>query len=120
MARRVIKLLGDPIQNEDDKAAEAITPGHLLAFDGSGDLIKHGTAGGGHNRVVALHREEMGKTIDDAYAIGDTVKVGAFQPGMRVNALVASGVTAAKGDYLESAGNGTLRVFTSGVRVGRA
>lgn len=119
MAKRLIKLLGEPIQNEDDKAAAAITPGMLVNHDGSGDLVPHATAGGYAQRWFALEREEMGKGIDTAYAIGDTVKVGAFAQGDRVLGLIASGVTVAKDDYLESNGDGCLRTGTTN-RVGRA
>lgn len=120
MAKRVIKLLGEPIQNEDSKAAEAITPGHLVDFDGSGNLIKHANAGGFVSKAFALERQELGKGIDDAYAIGDYVKVGVFPPGTRVNAIIASGQNISKGNYLESAGDGTLRILNSGERIGRA
>lgn len=114
---RVIKLLGEPIQNEDNVAAEAITPGHLVVLNGGGQLIKHATAGASTMPTFALEREEMGKTIDTAYAISDTVKVGAFGPGTRVNALIASGQNITKGAKLESAGNGTLRVLGSGTAI---
>lgn len=117
MGARVIKLLGEPIQNEDNAAAEAITPGHLVTLNGSGQVIKHATAGGNTERAFALEREEMGKTIDTAYAIGDTVKVGTFHPGTRVNALIASGQNIAKGGKLESAGNGTLRALAAGTPI---
>jgi hypothetical protein len=121
MAKRTIKLLGEPIQNEDDKAASAITPGMIVTWNGSGDLIPHATAGGQAARAFALEREEMGNDIDDAYATGDTVKVGVFGPGCRVNALIANTVNAAKGNFLEvGATAGTLRVFTTGVVVARA
>jgi len=110
---RVIQLLGQAIQNEDDAAAEAITPGHLVTTDGSGNVIKHNVATGRVTPRFALEREEMGKTIDDAYAIGDTVKVGAFSKGQRVNALIASGANIAKGASLESAGDGRLRAGTT-------
>lgn len=110
MAKKTIKLLGEPIQNEDDKAAEAITPGMLVTYDASGNVIKHATAAGNAAARFALEREEMGKDIDVAYAINDTVKLGTFYPGARVNALVATAAPAIiKGDFLESAGNGTVR-----------
>jgi hypothetical protein len=54
------------------------------------------------------------------YAVGDTVKVGSFAPGMRVNAFLASGQVIAINDRLESAGDGTLRKYASGVIIGRA
>ena len=120
MARQVVKLLGEPIQNEDSKAAEAITPGHLVTFNGSGDLIKHATAGGNAARAFALEREEMGDDYDVAYAVNDYVKVGVFYPGCRVNAIIASGQNLIKGDFLESAGNGNLRKLASGVALARS
>lgn len=122
MAKHNIKLLGDPIQNEDDKAAEAITPGMLVTWNGSGNLIKHNVAGGNAQKAFALEREEMGRgaggvggaalnsAIDTAYAINDTVKVGVFHPGCRVYALVATGAPAiVKGDFVESDGAGRVR-----------
>lgn len=109
MARRVIVLLGTPVLNEDDAAAEAITPGHLVTFDGSGNLIKHNQAGKNAARTFALERDEMGQDIDDAYGVGDQVKVGSFGPGDRVYAFIASGQNLAKGDFMESDGAGRLR-----------
>lgn len=116
MAKKLIKLLGEPIQNEDDKAAAAITPGHLVTFDSSGNLIKHNVAGARTAKTFALEREESGTSIDTAYAINDTVKVGHFHAGCRVLALLAANAVAiVKGDHLESAGDGTLRkVLTTG------
>ncbi len=110
MAKKVIKLMGEPIQNEDDKAAEVITPGHLVNFDSSGDLIKHATAAADHALTIAFEREEMGNGIDVNYAIGDTVKVGHFWPGQRFLGFIASGQNITKGNRMESAGNGTFRV----------
>lgn len=113
MAKRTIKLLGEPIQNEDYKAAEAITPGHLVDLDGSFNLIKHASSGGKTQRWFALEREELGSDIDVAYAVNDYVKVGSFAPGTRVNALIASGVNVNPGDFLESNGDGTLKAGTT-------
>lgn len=117
MARMVIALLGCPVLSEDDKAAEAITPGHLVDWDSSGNLVKHATAGGRAAKMFALEQDppvkistDSGPAIDLAYGIGDQIKVGYFSTGMRVNALVAANAPAiVKGDYLESAGNGTVR-----------
>lgn len=120
MAKLTIKLLGEPIQNEDDKAAEAITPGHLVDFNGAGNLIKHATAGQHCAKTFAMEREEMGAGINVDYAIGDTVKVGHFKSGDRVLAFIASGQNLVKGNRLESAGNGTLRVLASGTPIARS
>jgi hypothetical protein len=124
MAKRTVKLLGEPIQNEDDKAGEAIIPGHLMTLNGSGDWIKHNVttaaaAGLKVPAIFAMEREEMGQDIDDAYATGDTVKAATFGPGCRVNAIIGV-VNATKGALLESAGNGTLRLVTTGYAVARS
>jgi hypothetical protein len=119
MAKLTVKLLGEPIQNEDDKAAAAITPGMLVNFDGSGNLVPHATAGGNAARAFALEREEAGQDMNTVYAIGDTVKVGTFYPGCRVNAIIGV-VNAVKGNFLESDGTGKLRVLTTGVPLARA
>jgi hypothetical protein len=118
---RVIKLLGEPIQNEDNVAAAAITPGMLVDFDAGGNLVPHATAADTEVvAVFAMHREEAGKTIDDAYAIGDVVKVGHFGPGTRVHAFLAAGENVAKGALLESAGDGSLQAATVGKAIFRA
>lgn len=122
MAKRVIALLtrsGGPFQNEDAAAAEAITPGMLVTLNGSGLLIKHATASAQTPRNFALERDEMGKDIDQPYAIGDMVKVGMFSQGERVNAFIASGQNIALGALMESAGNGTLKAGST-APLGRA
>lgn len=125
MAKRTVILLGYELvtQNDDDKAAAAIMPGMLVNFNGSGDLVPHASAAPTvrHAATFALEREEMGGDFDTAYAVGDTVKVGFCAPGVRVSALVATGAPAiSKGSLLESAGNGTLRLATTGVPCARA
>jgi hypothetical protein len=118
MAKRSVILLGNEhvIQNEDDKAAAAITPGMLVNFNGAGDLVPHATAGAAAARAFALEREEAGGDIDNVYAIGDTVKVGVCAPGVRVNALIGV-VNATKGALLESDGTGKLRLLAAGVAI---
>jgi hypothetical protein len=119
MASKAIVLRGVPVQNEDGAAGESdIKPGMLVS--GVTTIVKHATAGGATARNFALERDELGKDIDVAYALGDIVKVGSFAPGMRVNALIASGANITADTYMESAGNGRLRAFTSGTRIGRA
>lgn len=118
MARKVIALAGTPIINEDGVASESITPGHLV--QGVASIARFATAGGPAPRTFALEREELGKGIDAAYAAGDNVKVGSFAPGMRVYALVASGVNVSAGAWLEPAADGTLRAHSAGTRIARA
>ena len=121
MARTVITLKGDPIVNEDDKALEAITPGHLVMLVPTG--VQKNTANAANVAAAfALERDELGKNIDVAYASGDYVKVGVFSPGSHVYAFLASGFNIAKGDYLT--GNTTGLLFNTGVtaslRIARA
>jgi len=122
MARRVIALLGGPpVINEDRKALEAITPGHLLELSSTG--VKKNTDDAANVApAFALERDEAGKDIDDAYASGDYVKVGTFHPGQRVYAFVASGVTVLEGAYLTSDTAGMLGTsgVAAGVRLARA
>jgi len=126
--KRVIVLRGEPIINEDGVASATIKPGHLV--DGVTSVAPHAVAGGLCQRTFALERDEMGAGVDDShksvyapaanYAVGDTVKIGSFAPGMRVNVRCAAGVNIVAGDKLESAGDGTLRKFTTGVILARS
>ena len=102
MARKVITLKGVPMINEEDVAADSadLIPGHLVEWDGSGDLIKQTSAVANQSVMVALERDELGKDIDVVYADGDVVKVGVFKPGERVYMWLASGNDVSKGDYL--------------------
>jgi hypothetical protein len=51
----------------------------------------------------------MGDDLNHAYATGEAVQVHLARPGDVINALIANGQNIAIGDYLESAGDGTLR-----------
>lgn len=107
---RVVVLKGNPHVKEG-AASEAITPGHLIEFGGSNDLQKHSTAAGNARKAFADLADMVGKGIDDAYATGDQVKYVVAASGDEINALVAAGASAiSKGDPLESAGDGTVRV----------
>jgi len=117
MARVVTVLLGQPVLNEDGVAAEAITPGHLVA--GVASLVKHATANG-PGRSYALERDELGTGITTAYAIADKVKVGAFPGGTRVYAHLASGEAITVDDFLGSNGDGKLKAWASGPYIARA
>lgn len=114
----ILKGLDRAHIEEDGAATEAITPGMLV--QGTTSISKFSTAGGPAARRVAMERDEMGKTFDEAYASGDTVKVANLAPGDRVNALIASGQNIAANAFLEPAGDGTLRVLASGTPWGRA
>lgn len=117
-SKRTIYLLGQPIYNEDGAAAEAIVPGMLTR--GVTTINKNNVADASCIVTVALERSEMGKSIDDAYAIGDTVKIGSFHAGSHFLGLIESGVTVVEGTLLSSAGDGTLKVGAAAVAIARS
>jgi hypothetical protein len=121
MARRKINLLGDPQIDEQEKALEVFTPGHLLMLVPTG-VQKNTAAAANVAPSFALERDELGKDIDAAYAIDDYAKVGTFKPGDRVYPFLASGQNVAKGDYLTTTATGLLTAsgVTASLRIARA
>lgn len=109
-----VLLAGQRFTPQEKNAAEAITPGHLVTFNGSGLLIKHATAGGAASPWFALEsltpdRGSALLPIEVPYAIGETVR---WFDGRdcEVLAIVAAAAPAIiTGDQLTSAGNGTLK-----------
>jgi hypothetical protein len=116
---RVIVLRGQPYINEEGVAATAdILPGMLVK--GVSSIAKHSTSGGAAARAFVLERDEAGRDVDTVYAINDKVKVGLFQPGERVWAIIPSGQNIAEDGWLMSNGDGTLIAHTgSNTRIGR-
>ena len=119
MAPRTIALLGQEflIITEDGEASEAITPGYLVEGHTGTNVAKQ-TGTTKQPVRVALERDEMGRGIDDSlgvnsagsadYAVGETVKVGHFAPGMRFYGFIASGENVSEDELMDSAGDGTL------------
>lgn len=103
-----IRLRGG-YQTDERDAAEAITPGDLLQVTSDGEFEQHDVASGNQSATFALENATLGKTIADNYASGDTVTARQFQPGDQVYARLATSQTIVIGDYLESAGDGTLQ-----------
>lgn len=92
------------------KASEAVQPGDLVERGGSDDFQLHATAGGGVPVVmVADIRGSLGEGKTDTIPSGDTMKVRALRPGDHALMRLASGQNVAKGEDLESAGDGTLQ-----------
>ncbi len=118
-----IWLGGPRTEIGDIAASEAITPGHLIErFDSSGTqkFRKHATAAGAAAPIFATEQSMLNLGVDDAYAADDLVEATVGQAGTTIWALIASGQNIATGDFLESAGNGTLRVFGSGAKLAQA
>lgn len=112
-APRRVHLGGEGTTVNDIYAYEGITPGHLIQLfndAGTPKYRRHNAAGGNASPTFALDQGEMNKGIDDAYAVGDMVAALVGRPGTTINGLVAAAAPAIDaGDFLESAGDGTLR-----------
>ncbi len=108
-----IVLKGKGIRKERISGG-AINPGHLIERTSTGTVIVHAGAGLNTQSMFAIENEVIGGEIDTAYASGDNVLYEVLPPGAEVNALLAAAATAVvAGDYLESDGDGTLRILTT-------
>ncbi len=112
MASARVALRGSPEVDEQTSASAAFTPGDLIEID-TGQWRRHANAGLNAAAAFALERDETGDGIDVDYVLNDAVKAGYFAPGMRVNAFIASGQDLSEGEFLESAGDGTLRALVT-------
>lgn len=119
---KTILLRGDPDHREATaKAGEAIKPGHLLELHTDGTVKKHATAAGTAQARFAREADYVGGAIDDVYDDGENVPFWIGDKGDQFYAWLKAGQNVAKGTYLESAGNGSLRdVATAGVVVAQA
>ena len=95
------------------KAGGAVTPGHLIKLNSSGDAVVHATAGGVTQRSFAVENELAGNNITDAYAANDTLFYEILERGSEVYAILADSNVAVIGSFLSSAGDGTLRVAST-------
>lgn len=121
MPQQKIALSGERtgIIRENRDADVAITPGELLDIAANDNLEPHGTAAINAAAIVAL--EPIGveaasgvNIIDTDYAIGDTVRAWYPQKGAEgLMFLDSTSANAAAGDFLESSGNGNLRVLVT-------
>jgi len=113
MAKQTIKLKKyNDIINEY-AAGTAITPGMLISLASDGDVDPNSSAGGVCEKMFALEDELQGKTISDAYAIGDPVQCWNATSGEEVLALLADGEDVAIGEVLVSDGTGKLKAATA-------
>lgn len=115
-----VLLGGAPIEVGDVPVSEAVTPGQLVElFDsgsGVGKYKKHSLTSKEGNSY-ALDQPELNKDCDTAYAVGDLARVAVCPAGTKIWAFIASGQNIAVGNALESAGNGTLKVYSSGIKI---
>lgn len=104
-----ILLKGNAIFKEAE-AGGTIVPGHLLRRSAANTVAVHNSAGTVAARLFARENEIAGDGIADAYASGEKVLIAAAFAGCEVLAILADGEVAAVGSFLESNGNGELRV----------
>jgi len=111
MAKNTIKVKNYSDVNEEIGAGGTITPGMLVELGSAGTVTAHANAGKTVLPMFAVEDELQGGSIDDDYSSGD--KVGVWIPGRgdQVYALLADGQTAVIGDFLESNGDGYLKVW---------
>jgi hypothetical protein len=123
MAKNTIKVKSYLNILDEKTAAAAITPGMLVERTSANKVQAHSTAGGTAQKLFALEDENQGRGITDAYNTTTYahVKLWAPVPGERVYAILDSdsGATAATiGAFVESKGDGRLRVVTEPASAG--
>jgi hypothetical protein len=94
---------------EEYEAAAALSPGMLVELTTAGKIQKHSGAGRTALPMFPIEDALQGKTIRDAYAAGDKVRVWIPQRGDIVYGLLADEESVVIGDYVESNGLGYLR-----------
>jgi len=115
MARRTVKVKNYSDVFEELQAAAAITPSMLLELTSAGKVQAHSSAGGNALPMFALENDLEGGGLGDNYATDDQVQVWIPGRGDIVDALLADGENAAIGSYLESNGDGYLKVHAADV-----
>ncbi len=112
MTVKTITLKGnDLVIRKEGIASVAITPGYLIERHSAVGVRPHNSAAVNAQKAFAVENDIVGDGIDVDYAIDDTTLYGVFPAGAEVFALVpASADAIVINDFLESAGDGTLRI----------
>ena len=110
-----ILLRGDAENYEEGVLDTVASPGMALELqsDGKYDQVQSTSAEAAKARVRLLREDRLqGKTVDDAYAIGDVAQMYPLRRGDRVQVLVKSGQTVAVGanGVVEGGGSGLFIV----------
>lgn len=99
----------------------AIQPGYLVHIDSTGKVAKHPTAGGSTSPSFAVENELLGKEITVAWPDTEQTVYETMSPGDEILAVLAASAAAIViGDYLQSAGDGTLQIIPADVAGVRA
>ena len=100
------------VEDNTRAAAAALSPGHLIEKTSADKYQKHSTAASNAVRCIAEEQAELNKGTTDAYAQNDLVKAYNLLPGEQAYFRVAAGASAIViGNFLESAGDGTVRLL---------
>ena len=121
MARNVIVIRrsSDPREEGGIVSVGAIRPGMLVEPTSTGHYKAHDSAGAIAAPIFAREQHENdGHGVDDLIALGDNITVVFAQLGDVINCVTAD--TIAKDGFVESAGDGTVRAYGSGYRIGYA
>ena len=113
MAWNHVVIKAENLRRGEGTANAAITPGQLIERMSTGNLRRHANAGQNAQRMFALENELVGDEMTVNYAANAIAQYGIFQAGDEVYALLADGETAVIGSWLESNGDGDLRVHTA-------
>ena len=105
---KTIELYGYGCQHEATALGE-ILPG-MLVERAAGGVQAHSSAGDVANSSFANEYALTGGTIDRAYEEDDQVIFTTYNPGSGIYGWIADAVDASEGDFLTSAGDGTLAV----------
>jgi len=98
------------VNHFEASADAALSPGHLLEVTATG-VTKHSVAAGTASPAFAREDDIIGDAATVQYAAGDNVLYIVPNRGSEIYARVAAGAAAiAIGDYVESAGDGTVQV----------
>lgn len=112
MAKNKIQIKSYLGIRDEKVPAAAITPGHLIERTSADKVQKHSTAGGQVFPMFALENAEEGDGITDDYGTSDVCQCWIPTRGDRVYAHISSSSEdIARGNFLESAGDGTLRKY---------
>lgn len=117
--RNVILIQGNA-REDTGIASGAIRPGMLIEPTGTGEqYVAHNDAGGAAAPVFAREQHENdGAGIDDNIASASSFTPIFPEMGAKINAVTDD--TIARGEWVESAGDGKVRLWGSGYRVGYA
>lgn len=96
-------------RHEEANASEILYPGHLIEIISDGRCRKNTSLGGKGGMYFAKEDSLQGKTVNQAYAVGDPVLYHIAQKGDVIYARLPAGAVALlKGDDIISNGDGTF------------